>query len=472
MRDKLELMILAVALAFLAGLCSAQSYHDGKYITGGYAYRCSSGTAAGLFLVGSDGSSSTLVVPGYTSYGWCMDVDNRKIVFTACTTTSTSTCYSGPASGVYRYDPGTMVLETLAGPDTMGLYSNYKIHVNQDGDFLFGNHAKSMVGTTTVYDSRVMKLSRSGTLSTFLSTMALGRRGYIHENIQRDIKTGNLLIADGSSHTTPSTFRYGILEVSPGGGTVNTWSTGGSYGWHGDYTMPQDSTTGYITGPDGRTVYQLKPGTTSRTTIATLTSGSYSNCKFDLQTAAARRWVGTAYSYSSTHRYEQWIGYVAHDGTGTVTSIKVTSFEQGKRAYYEDFEFFLNNPLTTEKLSDGDVVQMKIRMSCPGCPGNAYAIAAGITGVSPGIPLPDGRNINLNYDVFVYVTLNDLIPDIWKGGPGVLDGQGEASGILDLAPLSPPPGGFGIPIWIAMAVIDPNAPSGIKYIPDTIVVRI
>jgi len=42
--------------------------------------------------------------------------------------------------------------------------------------------------------------------------------------------------------------------------------------------------------------------------------------------------------------------------------------------------------------------------------------------------------------------------------------------VLDLS-LIRPPCGFGRTIWIAMAVIDSSAPSGIGYIPDTHVMR-
>ena len=86
--------------------------------------------------------------------------------------------------------------------------------------------------------------------------------------------------------------------------------------------------------------------------------------------------------------------------------------------------------------------------------------------------LPDGRNINLNLDVVVWVTANNLLPGIWKGGPGMLDGNGEAKGSLDLSGFKIPNTGLGQPIWIAVAVLDPKAPCGIAYLPDTYVMRL
>ena len=55
---------------------------------------------------------------------------------------------------------------------------------------------------------------------------------------------------------------------------------------------------------------------------------------------------------------------------------------------------------------------------------------------------------------------------------GVLDSGGEAQGELNLRPLSLPPGGLGMPLWIAVAVLDPAAPNSIAYLPDTYVMRI
>ena len=90
----------------------------------------------------------------------------------------------------------------------------------------------------------------------------------------------------------------------------------------------------------------------------------------------------------------------------------------------------------------------------------------------PGVRIADGRRIHLNLDPVVVATVFNQLPGIWNPGPGVLDSQGEAQGLLDIGRLNPPGGGFGIPIWIALVVVDASAPTGIKYIPDTWVMRI
>ena len=464
-------MILAWSLlSVLACISPGQNYHDEKYICGGYPWRCSYDMAAGLFVTGTDGSSSTLVVPRYYSYGYCMDVDNRKVVFTVCDCTSTSTCYQGPEAGIYCYDPGTQLLETLAGPDVMNLYYNYKIHVNQDGDFLFGNYQKA---GSYVLHYRVMRLDRSGTLSTFLSSFQLGRKATFSHCITTDIDTGNILVGDQYSTTG---FRFGVLSVSPDGSVVKTWSTGGGAGWFGLYAMPQEHATGDIVGVYGTSsasyLCRLRPGNTSRSTLVTVTYNGgpvpqQYDYNFDLQTAAQKRFAGTTWAYYS--KYEQWYGFIPHDGTGKMIGGKVSGFESGKYAGYYDFAFYRGRHIQTVKTGPN---RWDIRLSCPRSPNMSYVLAAGVSGVRPGIPLPDGRHINLNFDLITFMTQWNLLQPYWNPGSQKLDGNGEACGSLDLSGLSVPPGGFGFPLWVVLIVLDPAAPIGIKYLPDTYVMRI
>jgi hypothetical protein len=99
-------------------------------------------------------------------------------------------------------------------------------------------------------------------------------------------------------------------------------------------------------------------------------------------------------------------------------------------------------------------------------------LAAGLSGVRPGVALVDGRRIHLRIDPLVLATVAGALPGIFKSGSGTLDPNGEATGELDLAPLNPPPGGIGTPLWMALVVLDPQAPAGVRYLPDTYVMRI
>jgi hypothetical protein len=113
-----------------------------------------------------------------------------------------------------------------------------------------------------------------------------------------------------------------------------------------------------------------------------------------------------------------------------------------------------------------------IRMSCPQFPGKKYMLVAGMAGIRPGVKLPDGRRIWLNPDVVTYATMFGWLPGIWNGGPGVLDSNGEAQAALNLGSLSIPSTGLGLPFWMTLIVLDPAAPSGVAYLPDTYVMRL
>jgi len=328
----------------------------------------------------------------------------------------------------------------------------YDVLVNQDGDLVVGTQASDK-------NWKLFKVTPNGSVTTFLTTFSLGRSAKFNGPIEINIDTGNYLVFDG---TTQTTLMYPVLEVTPNG-IVTTWSTGGGAGWANRYSAPQNHRNGHIEGPfhSQKLIYQLKKGTTSRTTLATLavTDPILGASDFDLQTAAKQRWVAFGSSPGATHVY-----YIDR------TSFTVTSTHVRKTQTTAKFIIFARGKhIQTEKLAQH---KWKIWLSCPRFPNRKYRLVGGLSGVRPGVPVSDGRNINLNVDAITYATLNNSLPGIWNPGPGILDAKGGAEGQLDLSLLSLPPSGLGIPFWIAMAVLDPKAPSGIAYLPDTFVMRL
>ncbi len=468
MKRLIVLVCVAAVLGASPGIDTApgQNYHDPAYLCGGYqALNPSTAVAGGVWVVRGDGSATSVALPHYNHYGFCMDADNKHIVVATRGNINTS-INMGAQYGIYRFDPNTLTYQTLHGPDTMHCYSLYNLHVNQDGDYLFNTQVRRWTGSTNVFDYQVMKLAYNGTLSTLLTTSQLGRNAYLYGAIGTNIDNGKNLVCDLISGTG---YRYPVLELAPDG-TVNTWSTGGTYGWYGYYQAPQNHLTGDIEGPYASNVYQIKPGTTARTTLFTLRAGSaisnyHYNYQFDLQTAPVQRWVGTP--YSTTGGNKQWIGYVDRS-TGALTSIHVTG-TGARYAYYYDFDFYRGNHIQTLKIASN---KWMLLLSCPRSPGYAYVVGASFSGIRPGISVAGGRRININVDNLLVATVLNRLPGVWNSGPGVLNASGEARGMLDLSFLKVPPGGFGIPLWIAMVVLDHKAPGGIKYIPDTYVIRI
>ena len=183
------------------------------------------------------------------------------------------------------------------------------------------------------------------------------------------------------------------------------------------------------------------------------------NAALDLQTGTRMRWVCSG-GFSGA----SWIVWIDYN-SGAVTNVQMNSRQIGNY----DIDFYRGNHIQTRKQAPH---RWSVLLSCPQSPSCSYAIAAGMSGVRPGIQLGSGRHLNLRVDPLVVATFRNQLPGIWNPGPGTLDSRGEAQGTVDVAMLKPPPGGFGIPIWIAMVVLDPQAPGGIRYIPDTYVIRL
>jgi hypothetical protein len=112
----------------------------------------------------------------------------------------------------------------------------------------------------------------------------------------------------------------------------------------------------------------------------------------------------------------------------------------------------------------------QIVVSFPNHGGFTYVAALGVSGIRPGVPLGDGRQINLLPDEVTKASLQNLLNPIWRPGPGKLDAQGRAVMHLDANPLGKSV--QGLPVWIAVAVLDPKASQGIAALAETLVIRL
>ena len=462
MSRKLSGLVLVMALV---GAAASQSYHAAEYITGGAWATVSqpSNFLNGVILLKGNGSVTTVARPPQYAVSYCMDVDNRH--FVALITWDFVSAAAPGQAGLYRFDPATLAQTTICGPDTINFYRPGHLHVNADGDYVFNG----MIRNPTGLDYRVMKVDHRGALTTLLTTSQIGRKAAPFGYIGRNIDNGNLLICDET--IVPGILQWPVLELAPDG-TVRSFNDGSSYGWNpcSKHHCEQNVLNGHVEGPYHDRLYRLTPGSAPRGVIATLRAGTQTaarvyNGKFDLQTAPAQRWVSTPFTPVNSMIIDQWLAYVAMDGT--VTSMRYTSLTRSVSNY--DFDFYRGRHIQTLKTGPH---KWTILLSCPRSPGRPYMLAASLSGVRPGVALPDGRRINLRVDDVTRLTLGNMVPAVFNPGPLVLNASGEARGILDFTSLNPPPGGFGVPFWIALAVLDTTAPGGIRYLPDTYVMRI
>jgi hypothetical protein len=459
-----NVLLAVMGLALLAGAVSAQQNHDAVYIAGGMYNSSSTIYQKGVNMIDNTGASPVvkqLVQPG--SYARAiMDADNKHLLIPVNGTTSTSSLYAGFRNGLFRYNPTTNTVTTLLDGmvSTTAYRSYYHATIDYNGDYLVGVYNYDTAGPTSLNGYRVLKVDPTGVATTAISTTALGRTANFYHRLTTDIDSGKVLVGSYSYQTSPTTMRYPVFSYNPQDGAIAFWSTGGSYGWYGYYNMSQNHRTGNIEGPYASYVYQLKPGTTNRSTLATLTGlprSLYGGGRHDLQTAANPRFVMCSYTTSPNGGYL----YYLDTNTWAVTSVNLNIL----RFYVYGFDFYQGRH--TQTVLTGKR-KWKVLFSAPKFPGKNFVAMMGLSGVRPGIPLPDGRNINLNFDALGYVTLMNLIPAIWSGGSGTLDASGEAVGSLDLSIIPQ----LGMPAWIAWLIYDPAAPGGIAYVPDTYVMRI
>jgi hypothetical protein len=468
-------VILGLAvLGLLAGMGDAQSYHDYRaqqFVLGGYA------TTSTLYWNGlwmADAKAQTLkhLTPKdmfyYNYNGVTMDVDNKKVIWAAYGTTSSS--YSTwHRSGIYRIDPGAMTVQTVM-MDTMALYGPRGIIVNQDGDYVFGCYQQSP--SNYAY----LKLTSTGsTLSTILDSTTHGWNTYATTyGLGIDIDTGLYLFNLYKSNT----FYYSVIQYDDRNNAYTTFGGGNvssMYGWYGYYSpIEQNMATGDIQGYYYRNLYELKKGGASRTTLWQLgLPGGYTMqyCgKFDLQSAPMKRFAATGYNYHPVGQPNTFYWYSAvmfnvdasppYVVTATDCDPNYQSGIQRTGYYARGMDFYRGRHVQTFKTAPR---KWDVRVSCPRFPLKQYVMVCSLTGVRPGITLPDGRTINLAPDFYTNMSLLGLLKPFFDAGPQILDKDGEAQGKIDLT-LFP---NTGVRMWIAVAIIDAAAPSGIAYLPDT-----
>ena len=162
----LSLVALGFALVF-PGLRSAgaQTYHEEKYIFGGSGQDVGI-NIGGLFLSDENGVTRLTALSRH-SRGFTTDLDNRSIVFGV--QADGVNVPVGPHAGLYRIDPTSLVVDTLAGPNTLRFDAPYKIEIDQDGNYLFGGYTATSNTPPFTFQDALFRLDRSGKLTTVLA---------------------------------------------------------------------------------------------------------------------------------------------------------------------------------------------------------------------------------------------------------------------------------------------------------------
>lgn len=143
------------------------------------------------------------------------------------------------------------------------------------------------------------------------------------------------------------------------------------------------------------------------------------------------------------------------------TRITTTLHTTGASTYA--LEFIHGRNVQTVRTVPG---RWDVRLSFPGQPGQTYFTLLNVTGTRPGVPLPDGRRINFNFDALARLLLiNEHLP-FFRGHVGILNAAGEGTAVLDVRPMAELV--RGIRLWVQTVTFHRSAPLGIDTIADPV----
>ncbi len=119
-------------------------------------------------------------------------------------------------------------------------------------------------------------------------------------------------------------------------------------------------------------------------------------------------------------------------------------------------EFDGVHALTADAYAFKEQLGCKIELTLYAGPGNGgrqYLILGGVSGKTPGLPLPGGLAVfPVNYDIFMGIVMNGLNGPLFQNFVAYLDGNGKAAAGLVLPPV---PGTAGTLMSFAYALKGP-----------------
>lgn len=449
--------IMMIGGAMLLGASTfglAQPHAGGVLIGGGYPSNSTS-YLNGLYSVDRATGKMTTVVDTFTArrpYYFNqtqMDVDNRTI---ALVTSGTNNTLYNLTYGLFRYNPATMRFSTIAR-STMDFEDLSGLSIGQDGGYYITGYGRD---TSNSIHYRVYRVAPSGQWTTVLSTLQLGYRQVFSSASIRDVDTGDLLIP---ADVSVGFFARPVYSLSHDG-TIGTWNTS-SGGPNPPYGMAQEIATGDLLHISGRTLYRTQKGrtATSSGSITSLVNSAY-GVVFENQSVANPQLIAhsVVVGSSKTTATLEFIDPTTRTVTKTVTFVNTntrTLSPYPSRPALNGNARYIQTVRTGSRTWD-------LKLSAPAYPNKPYVVAAGFSGVRPGVPFV-GRHIWLNLDPLVPLTVDNKIPSVFDPGPLMLDGNGNATGKINTGFLPP---AITLGLHIVLLVIDPAAPQGVAFITE------
>jgi len=447
-------LILCFGLA-LAAAGVAQPHPGGVMMGTGYPENNLS-YLNGLFVAGKDGTFTTLV-DTYTATrpDWFLDVqmgiDNESVVF-GCKGSSSS--LYNLTYGIFRCDPKSGKYTTLAR-DTKDFKQVYGLVATQDGAWHVCSQATDAKNQTTYH---IYEVSNTGGWSTILTTVELGHKQQWIYPVGRDCTSGDLLIP---SSGTVGFFTRPVYALATDG-TVSTWNMSSS-GPQPQYGWTQEIASGDMLYLNRNTLYRTPPGRLPMTSKAVKGfSGVYTyGLVYENQSTAKPALItyGARQLTTLTEASLFWIDPQLSEVTQTKTFLQANA-KIAVPYGTADIKHHQTRYIQTVKTAAG---KWDLRLSFPAYPKKGYVLAAGLSGVRPGLLFPDGRHVWLNFDDLVPLVVDNKIPFVINPGPLVLDANGRATGKINMSWAELP---LGVTVHFLVAVLDPAAPMGVALITE------
>ena len=338
-----------------------------------------------------------------------------------------------------RVDSQGTILQTLpvlTQPPPQGGFV-HDVMVDPNGDYIV------VTGPPTAAQKAcLLKVDRQGAVSTVFAGQNLGYA----TSVTMDIDTGNFLLLDNRTRD--------LYSITPDGATVT------SVGRFGPTLYILNQVTQHVGSGDtfvgswstyGAVLLRMNAIGQSSVYLPSGLYGAY-GVHADRSSAANPRLLVGSTSVDSGLFYVDL-------RTQAITTLVSTAV--GFPLVYH--KVFPSRDVATIRQAPS---RWDVRLHFPGEAGNAYVVGLGLSGVRPGLGLPDRRRLCFNLDDLTRLSLGGLLGLRFTGYAGRLDAAGRATATLDTSPW---PGLRGLRVWIQALTLDPNAPLGIRTIPDPVV---
>jgi len=406
-----SIFVLLLLVGLSAG-AAAQNHSNGYLLSG-----------SSIQWLQGNGTFTTLYNNPSYAQGVTMALNNKDVLF---------------ANGdLFTVDPVSSAVTTVF---QTGLNVDTNVVIDHNGDYIF-------TGQDPTVGYGIFRIS-GNSMTTITTTLKMGQIGSLTGGLLRDIDTGNYILQLYGG--TTSLANHPMISVAPDG-TFTTVVFNVSTLAGPRFEMTQDINTGaYLVGCGGSGaasgILVLVDRNGRSTIVATHPDVyAYNVLACDRASAASPRVV---------HPYRDHL-YYTDLKTFTSTTVLVNGFSVSPR----DVDFYQGRNIQTVLTAPR---RYALQFSFPALGGKSYVAGLTLSGVRPGVPLPDGRKIPFNPDTLSVLTIGNLIPGIFNPGPGILDNSGAAQGILDVS-LIPT---LGLPVHLIAVVLDPAAPTGFAVIAD------